>query len=346
MAGQELELARGSAGRHGERADETGKEGDTTEPHPPEMVAGRNDRLTVPAVSALWAMFGVVAVEIVVTYSRVPPARLYAVSGSGAGAGFGRALVFLNFPVALAALPVIALAAERLRRAWLPVAVAAAALCSVVFWPGVVDQFDLDARPVNALPAAGVALAVALAFAGGLHRERVRLRAVPLLLLVLALPWLAADLGFHLDGVPILRSIFLTGKVIGVRAAVHLGHHHGMDGVLLTLAALLLVPLARRIAAPALRLLVGAYLGLEIAYGLANTAQDSWLEQVVKRGWTTHVIPSVLRPALTLPWLGIALAAAVFAALILRPVRARRSGPPGPRTPASPPATPRAARGG
>ena len=310
------------------------------------MVAGRNDRLRVPPVAALWAMFGLVAVEIVVTYSRIPPAELYSVSGTGIGAGFGRALVFLDFPVALTALPVIALAAERLRRRWLPAALVAAGLCSVVFWPGVVDQFDLDARPVNVLPVVGVALAVALSFAAGLHRERVRLRAVPLVLLVLALPWVAADLGFHLDGVPILRSIFLTGKVVGVLAAVHLGHHHGMDGVLLTLAALLLVPLARRIETPALRLLVGLYLGLEIAYGLANAAQDGWLEQIAKRGWTTHVIPSVLRPALTLAWLGIAVAAAIFAALILRPVPARRSGPPGPRTPASPPARPRAARGG
>src|ERR687887_2941930 len=101
------------------------------------MVAGRNDRLTggreIPAVVALWGMFCLVAVEIVVTYSRIPPARLYAVSGSGVGAGFGRALVFLDFPVALAALPVIVLAAERLRRTWLPAAMVAAGLCSVVF---------------------------------------------------------------------------------------------------------------------------------------------------------------------------------------------------------------------
>jgi hypothetical protein len=277
-------------------------------------------------------MFAVVAAEIVATYSRIPPEKLYSVSGTGVGAGFGRALVFLNFPVALAALPVIALAAERLRRGAL-LALPAAVLCAVVFWPGVVDQYDLDARPINALAAAGVALAVALSLAAGLHRERVRIRAVPGLLLLLAIPWLAAELGFHLDGVPVLGSIFLTGKMVGPRAAVHLGHHHGMDGVLLTLAALLLVPLARRIRAPALRLLVGLYLGLEIAYGLANTAQDAWLEQVAKRGWTTHVMPSVLHPALTLPWLGIAVAAATFAALILRPVPARRSGRPGPRTP-------------
>jgi hypothetical protein len=311
------------------------------------MVARRHDRLRISPVALLWAMLGLVAVEIVVTYSRIPPAKLYSVSGTGIGAGFGRALVFLNFPVALAALPVIALAADRLRRApALVAAVVAAGLCSVVFRPGVVDQYDLDARPINALPAAGVALAVALSLAAGLHRERVRVRAAPALLLLLALPWLAADLGFHLDGVPLLGWIFLTGKVVGVRAAVHLGHHHGMDGVLLTFAALLLVPLARRIRAPALRLLVGLYLGLEIAYGLANTAQDAWLEQVAKRGWTTHVIPSVLNPKLSLPWLGITVAAVVFAELILRPVPARRSGRPGPRTPSSPPATPRAAPDG
>jgi len=278
--------------------------------------------MRIPAVAVLWAMFAVVAAEIVATYSRIPPEKLYSVSGTGVGAGFGRALVFLNFPVALAALPVLALAAERLRRGAL-LAVPAAALCAAVFWPGVVDQYDLDARPVNALAAAGVALVVALSLAAGLHRERIRLHPAPLALLLLAIPWLAADLGFHLDGVPVLGWIFLTGKPVGPLAAVHLGHHHGMDGVLLTIAALLLVPLARRIRAPALRLVVGLYLGLQIAYGLANTAQDAWLEQVAKRGWTTHVIPSVLHPALTLPWLGIALAATVFAVLILRPVPAR-----------------------
>src|SRR5919205_1309922 len=107
------------------------------------MVAARNDSLRVPAVAVLWAMLGVVAVEIVVTYSRIPPAELYSVSGTGLGAGCGRALVFLNFPVALAALPVIALAADRLRSAPALVgAVVATGLCSLVFWPGVVDQYD------------------------------------------------------------------------------------------------------------------------------------------------------------------------------------------------------------
>src|ERR687883_733445 len=116
------------------------------------MVAARNDSLRVPAVTVLWAMLGLVAAEIVVTYSRIPPAKLYSVSGTGLGAGFGRALVFLNFPVALAALPVVALAADRLRRApALVAAIVAAGLCSVVFRPGLVDQYDLDARWVNVL---------------------------------------------------------------------------------------------------------------------------------------------------------------------------------------------------
>ena len=68
----------------------------------------------IPA-AFIWGLFGLVAVEIVVTYARVPPAQLYHVTGTGAAGGFGRALVFLNYPVAVAALPLIALAADRLQ---------------------------------------------------------------------------------------------------------------------------------------------------------------------------------------------------------------------------------------
>ena len=58
------------------------------------------------------------------------------------------------------------------------------------------------------------------------------------------------------------------------------GHHHGLDGVLLALSALLL----SRMQVTRLRAVVGAYLALMLAYGLANAVQDAWLEQVVKRG--------------------------------------------------------------
>ena len=52
--------------------------------------------------------------------------------------------------------------ADRLRGHLAIVAGVGALLCAVVFWPGVVEQSDLDAKPVNALPALGVLVAVVL----------------------------------------------------------------------------------------------------------------------------------------------------------------------------------------
>ena len=75
-----------------------------------------------------------------------------------------RVVVFLGFPVALIAIAVLGLAADRLlasglagprRRAVSGTALVAFALCATVVWPGVVDQGDLDAKPVNALAAVG-----------------------------------------------------------------------------------------------------------------------------------------------------------------------------------------------
>lgn len=268
----------------------------------------------------------IVAVEIVVTYARIPPHELYHVSHSGLEGGFGRAVVFLNFPLALAALPLIALAGDRLRsKAWVALAAVAAALCSVVFWPGVVDQANLDVKAINAVPALGVALAVVLVVAAGLLRLRARVdlpvAAFVIVLAVVALPWLAADLGYFLDDVPVLGSIFLTGKIVAGQPAVHHGHHHGMDGILLVVAALAAAAVLRRARSPLVRAIVSMYLGLQIAYGLANTANDAWLEQVVKRGWVDVEIPNVLRPGLTLAWLGMVVAAAVLSVLVQRRTR-------------------------
>jgi hypothetical protein len=278
---------------------------------------------TIPAWLG-WAPLAIVAVEIVVTYSRLPAHELYHVSGTGIDAGLGRALVFLNFPVALAALPLIALAAERLRERWwaVPTAIVACLLCAVVVWPGVVDQADLDAKPINAVAAAGVALALVFLAAARVFTVPacldLGLAAGVVLLLLIALPWIAAELGFYLDGVPVLGWVFLTGKVVAGHPAVHHGHHHGMDGVLLVLAALATIPLLRGARGQTLRAAVGIYLGLQIAYGLANTANDGWGEQIVKRGWTEHTIPAVLRPAFSLAWLGIVVAAAAFSILVRR----------------------------
>jgi hypothetical protein len=56
------------------------------------------------------------------------------------------------------------------------------------------------------------------------------------------------------------------------------------------------------IRARGLRVASAAYLALMLAYGLGNVANDFWLEQVVKRGWTGWEIPSVLQPRATWAW--------------------------------------------
>src|SRR6185312_16210635 len=79
--------------------------------------------------------------------------------------GMSRALVELNFPVALAAIALVLVAMAALpRTAWF-VAGPAIALCLVTAWPGVVDQDRPDARWVNAVPALGVALSLGLTVA-------------------------------------------------------------------------------------------------------------------------------------------------------------------------------------
>jgi hypothetical protein len=52
----------------------------------------------------------------------------------------------------------------------------------------------------------------------------------------------------------------------------------------------------------ALRLATAAYLALLLAYGVGNIANDFWLEQVAKRGWTIWLVPSVLEPHLSWGW--------------------------------------------
>ena len=48
-------------------------------------------------VGIIWAIFAMVTVEVIVTYSRLPAEELYHVSGSGISGGLSRALVFVNF---------------------------------------------------------------------------------------------------------------------------------------------------------------------------------------------------------------------------------------------------------
>lgn len=267
-------------------------------------------------VAAVGALFAIVATEIFVTYWRLPASQLYHVSGTGLEGGASRVLVFLNFPTALVAIALLLLAFERQRAA----AAVGIALCAVVVGPGVVSQANLDAKWVNAVPALGVAVAVTLA-AGWVQRPAPATRtdvaraAVAIAVLVVAVPWLAAELGLSFNGVPVLGTLWQSGElraqpgVPGLHPAVHHGHHHGMDGALLVWSALAL----SRISAH--RRVLGAYLALMLAYGLGEIANDFWTEQVVKRGWTTWSIPDVTRPSLSIAWGVIVLGAcALYAA--------------------------------
>jgi hypothetical protein len=280
-------------------------------------------------VALVWGLFAVVTIEVLVTYSRIPSRELYHVSGSGVEGGLSRALVFVNFPVALVALAVLGLIYTRLPgRSYRVLAILAAVLCAAVFWPGIVSQADLDARPVNGVAAIGVLLALVLtgvvASKGGLsrsswHRADWVRAALAIVLLVAALPWLAADLGLYSNGVPLLGRVFQSGQFLPERPglpkfapAVHRGHHHGMDGFLLVWTALLL---SRRVAR---RAALAAYLSLMFCYGAANFANDFWIEQVVKRGWTSWEIPSVTEPRLSIAWSLIVIAAVGLWALWVR----------------------------
>jgi hypothetical protein len=301
-----------------------------------------NERRTgLPEVIATWLLFAVAGLAVLVTYTRIPPEELYNTSVGGIRGGVGRTLVFLNYPVALAAVGVILICVDRLagRRFVVPLAAGGIVLCALV--PAVVDQSDLDARPVNVLPALGVAIAVALTAmarpAGPAPRvrgDRVRV-VLAAALLLLAIPWLFAETGFYAPD-PIYadeRPKAETGEK--TLAAVHLGFHHGTAGVELALVALLLSRTIPRFRHRRLAVVTSACVSLMLAYGLANAVQDAWGEQVVKRGWTTAAMPSVTLPSLSLWWALILAVAALTWIVWFRPrdedfTRARARDPGGP----------------
>ena len=279
---------------------------------------------------AVWAMWTVVLGMIFVTYRRLPPDTrdatddLYHVSGNGLAGGLSRVLVELNFPMALVAVLVILVAMDALPRSSWALAAPAIALSAVVAWPGVVDQDDLDARVVNVIPALGVALALGLTVAAGrragwnvagrLPLDPVRL-GIAVVVLVLSIPWIAAELGVFLpDGVFVMRRVAPDTDGLPI-AAVHLGHHHGFDGALVALSALLLSrPRLRRGTTARVTVAVTA---LALAYGIVNCVQDAWNEQLVKRGTLDWKIPGAILPSLSWIWLVI-LVLAALTALALR----------------------------
>ena len=261
------------------------------------------------------------ALAVLVTYSWVDTSELYNVSRQGLAGGLGRSVVLLNFPIVFVAVATTLVAVAALpRRAWLA---AAPAIACAALVPFVVDEADLDVRPANAIPALGVAIALVLtlvatkragaSFAPRRPGDRVRI-VIAVLVLLLSLPWLTAAFGFHFPGDVFMGEELRREDDGTLLAAVHLGHHHGTDGALLVLTGLLLSRV--RIPQRRLHLVLTGYLGLMLAYGAVNMAQDFWLEQIVKRGWTDAAIPDALLPGFRPIW-AVILALAALSAIVL-----------------------------
>ena len=291
---------------------------------------GRGER---PAVAAdalvLWCLFLAIAVAAMVTYARLPARELYHVRNPGIDTGIRRGLAFAGFPAAPVAITVVWLLAEHLtRRVVTVVAVAATVLASSVFWPGAVDEADPDSRPVSVLAliavVAVIGLCIGVARSAGLRRPRLRLRRERVRLLVfglvllVAIPWLAALIGVSLDHVPVLNSIYLSDSFIdqpgvsGVHPAVHAGLHHGLCGALLVTSSVWLSRHLHRMSNPTHRRILAGYLSLLIAYGGANALQDFWLEQIVKRDLVGWQFPYMLQPRASWAFLGILAGAALI----------------------------------
>lgn len=270
-----------------------------------------------------WVLWAVIVAMVLVTYSWLDPEETYHVSREGLAGGLSRAVTLLNFPFALVAIALTLIAMAALPRVLWWAAVPAIALCATI--PFFNEQKNLDAHWGNALPAVGVAIAAALtvaatsragpSFASRRPWDTARL-IVTVVVLLISLPWITAELGFHFPG-----DVFM-GEELGkerdgtVIAAVHLGHHHGQDGATLLITALLLSRVALR--AGALCITIHAYVGLMLAYGTVNFVQDSWNEQLFKRGWTDSSIPSAILPSLTPIWLVVGLLAVIATFALLR----------------------------
>jgi hypothetical protein len=298
-------------------------------------------RPSLTGVLTLWAMWLAVCAATWATNARIPASQLYGFHGRGVVSAAGRVVVLLGWPVALASIPLLAVSVERLlasphsRRSalWVVAAsVLSVALCVTIAWPGAQQGSHLDAKFINAPAAVGVAIAfgvtmyVVATTGRGDRQPRTRTAvvwtAVFAAILILSIPWLLANLGYYVGDVAGLRSLFMSEQVVPDPGnprlrAVHLGNHEGIDGVLLTLTAVVLMRTLGRIAPSARRTALALYLSVLLVYGLEVALADGWHEQIVKRGWTAWRVPTVLHPSASWAWLAV-LAAALLVLLAVR----------------------------
>ena len=159
-------------------------------------------------VRAVWAIHGVILAATLVTYARLPPGATYRFNLTGLAGAVSRALTYLNFPVALAAL---ALLWPLFRR---PAARAAALLCAMAAVPGVVSTTTMEARWWNVPAACGVLLAVPLTMSLSHVREPLgTARALAISVLVaLSTPWILAAAGVYARDIPPLGLLFRSAE--------------------------------------------------------------------------------------------------------------------------------------
>jgi hypothetical protein len=292
----------------------------------------------------MWGVWAAVCAATWATNARTPPGRLYGVAHVGVAAAAGRVLVLLGWPIALAAIGLMALTVERLlaganprkRAAVVTAAWLSIALCCTIALPGVIEPAHLEAKPSNIPAALGTGLALALTFLAlrTPGEPPVRTRIDRVLLLVLAvfllasIPWMLANVGIYAGDIPGIRAVFMSKQVVPEPhhlhlRAVHLGNHDGFDGLLLAVTAVVGIRLLPQLRSHRLQAVARAYLCVLVVYGLAVATADFWLEQIVKRGWIDERMPGLMRPNLSLPWIGI-LAAALALNFVITARRPQR----------------------
>jgi hypothetical protein len=317
--------------------------GNATEGVAPQPGAGPG----LQEVLAIWALCAALLLVTFVTYLRTPVAKLYHSSQGGLAGAASSVLVVVNYPIAIIATALTAIVVARLLahpwaaspvRRWgvISSALVAVAMCAVAAWPGVVSTDEIHVTPINAVPAAGAGLALLLTTLGvwvsGAGRARPVGRADAIRvalaagLVVAALPWLVADLGFYIGDVPVLGRLFMSKQIFPeadglLLPAVHVGRHHGADGALFAVSALLLSRTLLQIPGARLRSVLCFALSLMFVYGVANFAQDFWTEQVVKRGWSTHSLSNMVVPAVRPAWGVIVIATVALYLVYLRGLR-------------------------
>jgi hypothetical protein len=279
---------------------------------------------TIDPVLWAWSICALLVLTTLVTYARLSAGEVYGVGGGGIRLALSRTIVLLGYPIALVAPALAAFAWSRARsRRGAIVLIAGTALSATALLPGVIDPDHLNARPVNLLAAVGIAACLGVTIAARRAATtwwRLDVPVVPVVigvvvLVFVAMPWIGAQLGFYVGDVPGLREIYMSKRVMPEPGhptirAVHLGNHEGLDGVVLAMIALLLLPGIRLVAPRGLRTALAAYLSLALWYGAAVFANDGWGEQVVKRGWSATPIPSALEPKANITWLVVIIAAA------------------------------------